>query len=158
MFKDSDSLEQMDNGITDTISKLKFIGHIQKGEKINVRHLYVQPDTLINRITRTFFALDNRINTYNFIEGIVNRSFDIITITLSRGSLRGIDKRLISGIVADLKLSISGISNLRETYSNDVMFCCKLDALIESISSRLEDAKETLEAISIITDSDESVD
>ena len=36
------------------VSRLKFIGRIQKGEKINTRHMYVQQDDLTTTISRTF--------------------------------------------------------------------------------------------------------
>jgi hypothetical protein len=47
----------------DVISKLKFLGRVQKGEKINVRHMFVQPDGLATKISRSFINLDSRGNT-----------------------------------------------------------------------------------------------
>lgn len=143
MFKDTAYLNQiMDGAITDVISKLKFIGRIQKGEKINVRNMQVQADTMITRFTRTFFVIDNRTNAYNFIESIINRSFDIIHLTLSKSPVKTIDRKTISNLITDLKNSMAGISNMRDTYSDDIMFCCKLDALIESIKLKLDDIEE----------------
>lgn len=158
-LKDSDStIQNMDTGATDLISKLKFIGRVQKGEKINVRHMYVQPDTWLNRISRTFFSNDNRTNTYNFIDSVISRSFDVINLTVTRTPLRSIDRSLVNNIVTDLKAAISGINNLRDTYQTDVMFCCKLDALVEQINFRLVDISETIEAICLINNPDEDVD
>ena len=58
------------------ISSLKFIGKLQKGDKINTKFMYRQPDGLPTRISRTFINQDNRHNTINFIqnsrEGLVN--------------------------------------------------------------------------------------
>lgn len=144
MFKDTICLNQiMDGAITDVISKLKFIGRIQKGEKINVRNMQVQADTMITRFSRTFFVIDNRTNAYNFIESIINRGFDIIHLTLSKSPVKNIDKRTISNLISDLRNSTAGISNMRDTYSDDIMFCCKLDALIESIKLKLDDIDES---------------
>ena len=134
----------MDATTSDVVSKLKFIGLIQKGEKINVRSMCVQPDTFITRFSRTFISMDNRTNAYNFIEGVVNRSFDIISISLSKDPIKSIDKRLSKNIIEDLGKAITGIKNLRETYVHDIMFCCRLDALIQGIESRLRDINETV--------------
>jgi ferredoxin-NADP reductase len=42
-------------------------------------------------------------------------------------------------MVKDLKDSVKGMENLKETYMNDIMFCCKLDTLIEEIKARLSE-------------------
>ena len=42
-------------------------------------------------------------------------------------------------IITDLKHAVNGISNLKETYKADLMFCCKLDTLIQEINSRLNE-------------------
>ena len=157
MLKDNIDLniDVMDNNIADVISKLKFVGHVQKGEKINVRHMYVQPDTLFTRIARTFFSPDNRASTYNFLETIINRGFELINLTLSKSPLKSIDTRLITSLSSDLDKSISGITNLRETYSNDIMFCCKLDALVEFIRSKLDDLQETINTVKLLQEADD---
>jgi hypothetical protein len=142
-LKESPQTSEMDGNTADVTSKLKFIGLIQKGEKINVRHMCVQPDTFITRFSRTFISTDNRSNAFNFIESVVNRSFEIITIALTRDPVRTIDKRLVKHILQDLAKAITGIKNFRETYIHDIMFCCRLDSMIESIESRLKDINET---------------
>lgn len=142
-FKDSQQHSEMDASTADVVSKLKFIGLIQKGEKINVRCMCVQPDTLITRLSRTFFSMDNRTNAYNFIESVVNRGFDLVNIALTRDTVRSIDRRLVKNLLQDISKSICGIKNLRETYVYDIMYCCRLDALIEGIESRLKDITET---------------
>ena len=37
----------------EVISRLKFIGKVQKGEKINVKYMFIQPEGIITRISRT---------------------------------------------------------------------------------------------------------
>ena len=127
----------MDSNTSDVISKLKFIGKIQKGEKINVRFLYVQPHNWLTSITRTLFNNDNRKNAFNFIENIVNRSFEIINY--NKLSIYPIHREIVKNIVADLKQAIIGILNLKSTYEFDTMYCCQLDTLVESVSSRISE-------------------
>ena len=49
-FTDSTNIE---SGTTDVLSKIKFIGRWQKGDKINVKYLYVQPDSWWTRLSNT---------------------------------------------------------------------------------------------------------
>jgi len=47
------------------------------------------------------------------------------------------DSILCQNIYNDIKNTIIGLLNLKETYNDDVMFTCKIDALIEEIEARL---------------------
>ena len=127
----------MDQNTSEVISKLKFIGKIQKGEKINVRTLCVQPNNWFTTIVRTLFSTDNRSNAYNFIESIVNRSFDIINV--NRVSISLVNRQIVENVITDLKQAVIGISNMKDTYEFDVMYCCKLDTLVQSVNSRISE-------------------
>jgi hypothetical protein len=129
------NLIAMDPNTSDVISKLKFIGKIQKGEKINVRSLCVQPNNWFTSIVRTLFNTDNRANAYNFIENIINRAFDIINY--NRVSISIVNRQIVQNVILDLKQAVIGISNMKDTYEFDVMYCCKLDTLTQSINSRI---------------------
>lgn len=133
-------LFQMDAPTNDIISKLKFIGKIQKGDKINVKYLYVQPTNWLTKISRTFYATDNRNNAFNFIEHTISRSFEIISINNQLGNMSKINK----GLVSDIKDALVGIQNLKDTYAHDVMFCCKLDTLIDNINFRIAEFPQKL--------------
>ena len=127
----------MDAATSDILSKLKFIGKIQKGEKINVKYLYVQPSNWFTRLSRTFYLTDNRMNAFNFIESTINRCFEIISV---QKQTKGVTSfKLIENILTDIKDAIVGIQNLKDTYSYDVMFCCKLDTLVDSINFRINE-------------------
>lgn len=134
-------INNMDIHTSDIISKLKFIGRINKGEKINVKYMYVQQDSWITRISRTLFATDNRMNTYNFIDNTIKRSFEIIN--LNKTSIKLSDHILVLSIITDLKDALQGILNLKDTYIHDVMFCCKLDTIIQDTTSRITEFEES---------------
>ena len=122
------------------ISRLKFIGKIQKDEKINVKYLYVQPDNILTRISRTIVAPDNRNNTCNFITSTIKRSFDILNLHLNNN--RPFDKLYCYNLITDLRKAEEGLQNLIKTYKEDKMFACKIETIIEEIRARLEDIKE----------------
>src|SRR3990167_6694981 len=112
------------------IARLKFIGHIQKDEKINVRHVNKQPHTIYTKISRTFLYPDNRNNSLKFIRDVIARTFDILESYIHH-------ENFVAGksIVLDLVKAKQGITNLKYTYGDDTKFSCDLDVLIEIIAS-----------------------
>jgi hypothetical protein len=124
------------NNEQEIISRLKFIGKIKKGEKINTKHMYVQPDGFNTSISRTFLNQDNRGNALNFCQETVARAFELL-ITYER-SERNSDKTIFKNLVKDLQEAITGLVNLKFTYIIDTKFCCDMDTILENIHARLQ--------------------
>ena len=124
----------------DTISKLKFLSRIQQGEKINVKNMFVQPEGLATRISRSFFHLDNRNNTLNFVKSTITQSFNILYSFLNTGTI--CQKNMCLNIIEDIIKSKDGISNLKITYSGDVMLCCQLDTIIQEIDAKIQELRD----------------
>jgi len=118
------------------ISKLKFIGKIKKGEKINTRHMYVQPDGISTSIIRTFIHQDNRGNVLNFCQETIARSFELL-ITYER-SEKNTEQVLFGHLLNDLQQATNGLTNLKFTYIADTKFCCDMDTLLQIITARLD--------------------
>lgn len=156
MFKEARPSFGMDSGTSEIISRLKFIGRIQKGEKINVKYMYVQPDNWTTSISRTLFASDNRLNCYNFIDTTVKRSFEIINLNKTSEKLS--ERCLVINIIKDIKDALQGITNLKDTYNQDVMFCCKLDTIIQDTTSRLVELEQSLDCSPSDPEAEEVVD
>ena len=123
------------------ISRLKFIGRVKKGEKINVKHMYVQPDSFTTKITRTFFTYDNRNNTVSFLLNTLSNGFQIIYLYLN--SKRLSERHQAIHILNDIKNTKIGIQNLKVTYCEDTMFCCTLDTLLQDIDAKLFELEKT---------------
>lgn len=119
----------------EVISRLKFIGKVQKGEKIDIQNFIVQPPCLRTKFIRTFLIQDNRLNTLNFIRSTVNKSFDVISDYIN--SEKEIKIYLCKNMTQDLVNSKQGIHNIKETYFNDVKFCCDIDVILENIDAFL---------------------
>lgn len=116
----------------EVISRLKFIGHIQRDEKIDVKHVCRQPNTLTTKVSRAIVYPDNRANTLKFVKDVISRSLEIIEKCIYQG-----DALFCQSIVADLINAKNGMLNLKHTYSDDTKFCCDLDVVIEQIQSQL---------------------
>ena len=117
----------------ETISRLKFIGKLNKGEKINTRHMYVQPCGIVTSVSRMFLYQDNRGNTLNFCHNTITRSFELLTSF--DVSTKNSDKFLFMNLLKDLHQATIGIVNLKYTYITDTKLCCDLDTLLECIKS-----------------------
>lgn len=137
VFKDTSNVYIINNMESDkeVISRLKFIGKVQKGEKINVKYMYVQPEGIVTRISRTLINQDNRQNTLNFVRKTINRTFEIITLYLM--SEKESQKLICTNIIDDLKQSTVGLTNLKDTYLNDIKFTCDIDTLLQEINAKL---------------------
>lgn len=123
-----------------TIASLKFIGHINKNEKIDVKNMTIQSDNMWTKFWR-FFYKDNRSNTLGFVIQTINNSFDILNEYVL--SQKDYDKIALKKLVSDIKQAKIGIINLKETYEKyDIKFCCNLQTIIEDMESRLLNFKE----------------
>ncbi len=136
-LKDSSAyiVKRMDSN-QEIISRLKFIGKLKKGEKINTRHMYVQPDGLGTALSRTFMYQDNRGNALNFCQETVSRAFELL-ITFERSD-KNAEQVLFVHLFKDLQQATVGLINLKFTYVTDTKFCCDMDTLLQSITARLD--------------------
>ena len=119
----------------DIIPKLKFISKLNKGDKINVKSMYIQPNNFYNKISRSFFNIDDRTNTLIFVQTTLKKGFELFLQHIT--SANPFDSILCSNILADLTNTKTGLLNLKETYIDDVMFICKIDAMIEETDAKL---------------------
>jgi hypothetical protein len=135
-LKDSGNTANKMDSNQEIISKLKFIGKIKKGEKINTRHMYVQPDGLSTSIIRTFIYQDNRGNVLNFCQETISRAFELL-VTYER-SEKNTEQVLFGHLLSDLQQATNGLANLKFTYIADTKFCCDMDTLLQIITARLD--------------------
>jgi len=136
MLKDSSEymVNKMDNS-QEIISRLKFIGKLKKGEKINTKHMYVQPNSIGTSLSRTFLYQDNRGNALNFCQETITRAFELL-ITYERSN-KNTEKILFRHLINDLQQATTGLTNLKFTYITDTKFCCDMDTLLQHINARL---------------------
>ena len=135
-LKDTGNIANKMDSNQEIISKLKFIGKIKKGEKINTRHMYVQPDGLSTSIIRTFIYRDNRGNVLNFCQETISRAFELL-VTYER-SEKNTEQVLFGHLLTDLQHATNGLANLKFTYIADTKFCCDMDTLLQIITARLD--------------------
>lgn len=128
----------MDNNKQETLSRLKFVGRVKKNEKINVKGLFVQPNTFSTSVSRTFYYFDNKYNTLEFLRITIKDSFEIHKFY--EKSETPFERQLSANILHDLSAALQGLINLKITYANDIKFGCDIDTLIEEIEAKLNSA------------------
>lgn len=119
----------------ETISRLKFIGRIQIGDKVNLKSMYIQPDGLITQLLRSINQ-DNRSKTLIFLQDTISKTFEILKCYET--SMKLSERIMCNNLILDLKNSKSGLHNLKETYIMDVKFVCDIDTLLQSIDAKLD--------------------
>lgn len=133
------------------ISRLKFIGKINKGDKINTKHIYICHDNFLTTISRTFFNTDNRWNSVKFIQDTIFRVFEILD-TYQRSSPKNYEKNICKYIVRDLKKSKQGIKNIKQTYVTDLKFGTDMDTILILIDTKLQNILESSPELDIHSD------
>ncbi len=132
----------MDENQQDTITRLKFLGKVNKGEKINVKELTLQSEGYVTALSRSVWCVDNRNNTISFIQNTIQAAFNLIQLLSKNNGIS--DQELARTIIRDIGLAKIGINNLKTTYSEDTFFCCSVDTYVETVGARLLDLKSKL--------------
>jgi hypothetical protein len=140
----------MDSITSEVLSRLKFIGKIQPSEKINVKYLYVQTDSWATRVLRTLFSPDNRNNALSFFKATLDKSFEIVNA--NKDNKEKIP--MVRNILRDIENATLGINHFKETYKTDVMYCCEIDTLVQSVLLRLDDLRSYIDGRSYIDEKD----
>jgi hypothetical protein len=126
----------MDNN-PEVIARIKFIGRLQKGEKINTRRYVVQSDGLITNFIRTFWEQDNRSNTLSFLQETIRSAFRLLEQFDKANTKESLGLKNL--LLQDLKSVVTGLANLKFTYVKDIKFCCDVDTLLELVVTKLGD-------------------
>ena len=134
MFRSPSQKEFSYNHHKDIMKKLKFIGKIDPGDRINVNNVSTSSNSLFSSVYRILFK-ESRVKTYQFLSDIIDRSFELII--LYQNSKKMSDKITCSHIIEDLHHAITGLKNIQHTYIDDRNFYCDIDTLIGSIYARL---------------------
>lgn len=123
----------------ETITHLKFIGTFQPNEKINIRNMAIENQTVITPLLRLFYG-ESREKTHMFLRNTIDRSFEIINSMMYSEKLT--DKSTVKNIIKDLMRAISGIKNIQKTYRDDKLFVCNMENMIEQISAKIQEIQQ----------------
>jgi hypothetical protein len=117
------------------LSRLKFIGKIKRHEKINTKYVYAQPDTYLTSLSRTFLTPDTKDAALHFVKTTIQKSF--LILERYENEVNAYDCQMKANLLNDLRISIVGLMNLKDTYKEHVKVTCDMDTLIQQIKARL---------------------
>ncbi len=137
--------------IIDVMSDLSFISKITKNDKVGVRMrtLYSR-DSYFTKLIRTIWMQESREDTRKFVYETVNRAFEVLkTYDLylksseqivsneqrSRGELY---RKLTDQIRTLLRGARYGIENIREVYSEDLMFVSNISSILTYMDAQMQ--------------------
>ena len=129
----------MDDSRQEVLTKLKFLAKVDRGEKINIRDMSLQNESWFTTLSRTFWSVDNRNNTMNFIQNTITSAFNLIILLLKSDTVG--DRQICKTIIEDIIRSKKGISTLKSTYAEDTYFCCGIDTYIQMIDAHIAELK-----------------
>lgn len=130
-------VKRMTSSTQETLSCLKFIGRLQRGDRIDTRNVSVQPDGIWTMLQRTFVRKDSRANALAFIYETINRALEIFVMYERSDSPS--EKALCPHIVRDLQKAKYGLKNFQQTYAGDQKFSCDIETILQSVDTRLSD-------------------
>lgn len=106
------------------VIRLKLIGSLVVGDKINTRYQQIQPDSFTTKVSRWAYS-ESRLNTIIFVRNTVKHIQDMIP--------RVQDQSVKKIITEDLQKARLGLISLRETYTGDIRLTAQLEEIIQSI-------------------------
>ena len=107
------------------IINLKVLASLQPNKKLISKDTYlnIEVDTIIPQGVKRAWRGDNRDDVLKKIDLIIRRSIDIYKKNNILGSY--------------LEKSITGLQNLKETYSSCVQTCSRIDTIIDKIKRNI---------------------
>lgn len=131
MFKKdiSDENLPLDNlKIEDIVLNLKLISKIKQNDKMIIINQILNVDSRLLQSIRRWYTCDNRNDTVQFIENVINTAIDYMNHE-NKNTVYDIES-----IKIELKNTIQGLENLSATYKIDNLIISKIDILKEKIS------------------------
>jgi hypothetical protein len=141
---DIGNLEEEEKTIQELVSRLKFISKIQINQIIDLKSFSVMQPSISTSLYRTCVRMgtESRDDVLVFFTNTLNLSIEYAT----RYSLKKDSYHQMMGdvIISSLEHSRNGIINYKKTYSKDVMFCSKIETLLETFHVKFRNLMELI--------------
>lgn len=123
-------------------AKLKFISRLNKGDKINVRNMFIQQqNSWLDKISRSIYHVDDRSNTLTFLTQTLTEAIELFYAFIQNTN-DAYSQTQARNLITDVRSTKKGMINLKDTYADDVMFVCQIDALIDDTEAKLDEIRD----------------
>jgi predicted transglutaminase-like cysteine proteinase len=118
--------------IEEIIINLKLLETLDKNQKLVTRgsYLNIEPRSLVPEFIRRWNRQDNRHETIKKINSVVN------------AAIKQLETEDVYNVREYLERSVTGIVNLKETYSTCSQTCARLDVIVDKINKSLDKVAE----------------
>lgn len=120
----------------DVFVNLRLISKIVVGNKLVQTHKHVNIDTSYFQSITRWYRGSNRNDTIQFMNLVFTKAYEINDKLLEDKSEDSIQTLL--RLNSDLKNSLTGLGNLKHTYSEDKLIQSEIDVMIDHIQVRLD--------------------
>ena len=144
IIKENDNIDKL---LEETLLNLKIISNIKENDKLNSlgNIVKINQPYMLQGIER-WYNKESRDNTINKLDLIVNNSFKLTEIILSREKednedekcLKENNNQIFQNLLYEMTNSLLGIENLKKTYKDDITISSKLDIIIKKMFNRIE--------------------
>jgi len=117
------------------LTRLKFIGKLQPGDKIDSKSIKVESTSLWTPIKRLFLTGDSRDTSLDFFRSTIERCLEILAGKLSSSAVS--DKIFCAHTLKDLIRAVNGLQNSQKTYADDNFTFCELEVIIQGVQARI---------------------
>jgi hypothetical protein len=123
----------------EVLSRLKFIGTLQAGERVDVHNQCIENNTILTGVKRMFYG-EGREATYAFFTNTIERAFAILYSLVATEKLG--DRMVCSHILQDMMKAMNGIKNMQITYQTDKKFMCNLETLVQAVQAKMYEVRQ----------------
>ena len=146
----------------DYLSKnLNVIGQIQLHAKIYIRNgnIYIEDSFALVSSLKRYIMGDNRYDSLEFIRTLIHNTFVLCDRIMLDNKQEDHIKynSILSRLGNDMMNTIKGITNIKDTYSNDARIASTVDVLIDNINveqGKIHSYLNTHPRVDMIPDSD----
>ena len=122
--------------LEDILVNLILISKIEIGNKLYQNGKYINIDTSYFQFISRWLSGNTRSNNIVFINIVLNKAFEFTEKLIKDNTLENLHS--LSRLNNDLKNSINGLTNLKQTYSYDKLIQSEIDVIIENIRTKSE--------------------
>lgn len=138
------TLEEEEKVIHELISRLKFISKIQINQIVDLKSFSVMQPSLSTSLYRTCIRMgtENREEVLAFFCNTINSSIDYAT---KYSKIKDKYHEMICHLILNaLEQSKAGILHYKKTYAKDIMYCSKIETLLETFHVKFRNLVEAL--------------
>ena len=116
---------------------INLISKIEVNDKLIINNKFINIDTTnIKPLTRWLYGNDRK-STLFFLNLIINKSFEYCDNILSEEDNNN-NTKLLFRLTTEIKNSINGLLNLKQTYTCDKLVQAEIDVIVENIRTKID--------------------